>query len=45
VGVPVHIWTVNDAADANRLWDLGVTGVITDDPATILAARAGRRER
>ena len=45
VGVPVHIWTVNDAAEANRLWDLGVTGVITDDPAAILAARAGRRER
>jgi glycerophosphoryl diester phosphodiesterase len=45
MGIPVHIWTVNAAAEANRLWDLGVTGVITDDPATILAARAGRRER
>jgi len=45
LGVPVHVWTVNTAADANRLWDLGVTGVISDDPATVLAARAGRRTR
>jgi glycerophosphoryl diester phosphodiesterase len=43
LGVPVHVWTVNSAADANRLWDMGVTGVISDDPATVLAARAGRR--
>lgn len=42
LGVPVHIWTVNSAADANRLWDLGVTGIISDDPATVLAARAKR---
>ncbi len=45
LGVPVHVWTVNSAADAHRLWDAGVTGVISDDPATILAARAGRRPR
>ena len=43
LGVPVHIFTVNTAADAHRLWDLGVTGVISDDPATVLAARAERR--
>ena len=42
LGIPVHIWTVNTAADANRLWDLGVTGIISDDPGTVLAARAGR---
>lgn len=42
IGVPVHVWTINTAADANRLWDAGVTGIISDDPATILAARAGR---
>ncbi|MES3034081.1 MAG: glycerophosphodiester phosphodiesterase family protein [Gemmatimonadota bacterium] len=45
LGVPVHVWTVNDAVDANRLWDLGVTGVMTDDAATILAARATRPSR
>jgi glycerophosphoryl diester phosphodiesterase len=42
IGVPVHVWTINTAADANRLWDAGVTGIISDDPATILAARAAR---
>ena len=42
LGVPVHVWTVNRADDANRLWDVGVTGIISDDPATILAARAAR---
>jgi len=45
IGVPVHVWTVNSAADANRLWDRGVTGIITDDPAAILAARAARLTR
>lgn len=45
IGVPVHVWTVNAAADANRLWDAGVTGILTDDPATILAARAARAAR
>ena len=42
IGVPVHVWTVNRAADALRLWDAGVTGVLTDDPQVILAARATR---
>ena len=45
IGVPVHVWTVNSAADANRLWDAGVTGIITDNPALILAARAERALR
>lgn len=39
LGVPVHVWTVNAPSDATRLWNAGVTGIITDDPATILAAR------
>jgi hypothetical protein len=43
-GVPVHIWTVNDAAAARVLWGLGVRGIVSDDPATILAARAARME-
>ena len=42
IGVPVHVWTVNRAADALPLWDAGVTGVLTDDPQVILAARATR---
>jgi glycerophosphoryl diester phosphodiesterase len=39
LGVPVHVWTVNAASDALRLWSSGVTGIISDDPETILAAR------
>ena len=42
LGVPVHVWTVNRAADALRLWDAGVTGILTDDPQVILSARAAR---
>jgi glycerophosphoryl diester phosphodiesterase len=38
-GGVVHVWTVNDAAEAERYWALGVQGIISDDPAVILAAR------
>ncbi len=31
-GVPVHVWTVNDAADARRLLDLGASGLFSDFP-------------
>jgi glycerophosphoryl diester phosphodiesterase len=40
-GVAVHVWTVNQPAEAHRFWRLGVTGILTDDPAAILAARDG----
>ncbi len=38
-GGPVHLWTVNDRATARALWGVGVSGIITDDPAVILAER------
>ncbi|MBV9880437.1 MAG: glycerophosphodiester phosphodiesterase [Gemmatirosa sp.] len=45
LGVPVHVWTVNDPADARRLWNAGVGAVISDDPGPMLAARAETVER
>jgi glycerophosphoryl diester phosphodiesterase len=38
-GGVVHVWTVNSADEARRYWALGVQGIISDDPAVILAAR------
>lgn len=38
-GVPLHVWTVNDPALARRLWRVGVRGIVSDDPAAIIAAR------
>jgi glycerophosphoryl diester phosphodiesterase len=37
----VHVWTVNEPAEALQLWRDGVQGIITDDPALMLATRAG----
>ncbi len=39
-GVAVQVWTVNDPREAMRLWRQGVHGILSDDPATILKARA-----
>jgi glycerophosphoryl diester phosphodiesterase len=37
LGVPVHVWTIDDVDDARRLRKRGVRGIISNDPATILA--------
>jgi glycerophosphoryl diester phosphodiesterase len=39
LGAPVHVWTVNDAATARRLWARGVAGIVTNVPEVIRAAR------
>jgi len=43
--VPVHIWTVDEAADMHRLLDWGVEGIVTNRPdilAKVLHVRVGR---
>ncbi|MBE2233177.1 MAG: glycerophosphodiester phosphodiesterase [Anaerolinea sp.] len=35
-GMDVHVWTVNEAADMQRMIDLGVDGIITDRPDILL---------
>lgn len=41
-GRRVHVWTVNDDADVNRMFALHVDGIFTDDPLKALKL-AGRR--
>ena len=36
----VHVWTVNDTKVATDLWLAGIAGIISDDPAAMLRARA-----
>lgn len=38
-GKPLHIWVVDDPGAAVRLWDRGVCGIITNDPAAIVPRR------
>jgi glycerophosphoryl diester phosphodiesterase len=39
VGVPTHVWTVNDPVAAVRYWEAGVAGIVTDDAAAMVRAR------
>jgi len=34
-GVAVHVWTINDASEMERLLELGVDGIMTDDCALL----------
>ena len=44
LGLPVHVWTVNGAAEMTRLLDLGVDGIFTDVPRVLRTVLAGRGE-
>jgi glycerophosphoryl diester phosphodiesterase len=41
-GLAVHVWTIDDADEMDRLLDLGVDGIMSDRP-TVVAAVLGRR--
>lgn len=45
VGLEVHVWTINDAAEVERLLALGVDGVMSDLPGLVAAAVARRAGR
>ena len=34
-GIAVHVWTINDRAEMERLLDLGVGGIMTDETALL----------
>lgn len=41
-GIPVHVWTINERAEMDRLLDLGVDGIMTDETALLRKAFIGR---
>ena len=41
-GLPVFAWTIDDAASARHMYDLGVSAVITNEPPLVERALAER---
>jgi len=39
----IHVWTINDPADALRLWRAGVQGILSDDPRSIMSVPKSAR--
>ncbi len=42
IGVPVHIWTIDDEAEMTRLLDMGVDGIMTDRPSLLKSVLVAR---
>lgn len=36
-GLAVHVWTINDKSEMERLCDMGVDGIVSDLPATLVS--------
>jgi len=41
-GLPVHVWTIDEADAMERLLDLGVDGIMTDRPEVLRAVLVRR---
>ena len=42
MGVTVYAWTIDDPAEMERLLDIGIDGIMTDEPELLLEVMAGR---
>jgi len=44
-GVPIQVWTINEEADMYRLLEMGVDGIVTDDPRLLMQVLHSRRSK